>query len=140
MTAPKPSAREQGLQLLRDGLASESVDHFLQAIVEEPTDPQLYLYLALAYFQQGSLDKTIEILEQAVDVAPTSAQVHYNLAVAYHKAHNLTQAKDEYLRALGLDPSYTAAKEAVESLAGLVSDTDQTEDTASAPDSPVPPD
>jgi len=118
------------LQLLRDGRASESVDCFLQAIVEEPSDPQLYLYLGLAYFEQGSLDKTIEILEQAADVAPTSAQVHYNLGVAYQKAHNLTQAKDEYLRALGLDSAYAPPKKALETLPTSQDDGKQGDDTA----------
>ncbi len=64
----------------------------------------------------------IDTLEKAIDVAPTSPQIHYNLGVAYQKSHNATLAKDEYLRALGLNPAYTAAKEALESLTPSASD------------------
>jgi len=114
MTAAVPSARERGLQFLRDGAFSDSVEFLLQAVVEDPSDVNSYLYLGLAYAQQGDFDKCVEILEQAADLAPTSAKVHYNLGVAYHKAHRLTQAKDEYLRALGLDPTYAVAKAALD--------------------------
>ncbi|HUV04255.1 MAG TPA: tetratricopeptide repeat protein [Armatimonadota bacterium] len=111
------SARDQGLQLLREGSIGDSVGFLLKAIVEDPSDVDLYLYLAFAYTHQDDLDKAIHILEQATDVAPASAKVHYNLGVAYHRADNTTQAKDEYLRALGLDPTYTAAEKALDSLA-----------------------
>jgi len=116
------SAREQGLRFLREGSPTDSVDFLLKAVVEDPSDVDLYLYLGLAYARQEEFDKAIHILEQAVDVAPTSAKVHYNLGVAYHRASNLTQAKDEYLRALGLDPTYAAAKKALDSLASKQSE------------------
>ena len=116
MTTEEQSPRDQALGFLRQGLAQQSVDAFLLALEQEPSDPQLYLYLGLAYFKQGSLEKMIETLEQAVDIAPTSAQIHYNLGVAYQKSHNGTLAKDEFLRTLGLDPTYAAAKQALESM------------------------
>ncbi len=116
MTAEEQSLRDQGVDLLRQGLAEQSIDAFLQALEEEPTDPQTYLYLGLAYFKQGSLEKMIETLETAVDKIPASPQIHYNLGVAYQKSHNATLAKDEFLRALGLDPNYAAARQALESM------------------------
>lgn len=123
MTTEEKSPRDQGLQLLREGLADQSIDMFTLALEQEPADTQTYLYLSLAYYKQGDLEKMIEILEKALDVAPTSAQIHYNLGVAYQKSHNSTLAKDEYLRALGIDPAYAAARQALESLtAALASD------------------
>jgi Tfp pilus assembly protein PilF len=116
MSAQALSARDRGIQLLREGSVAESVGFLLQAITEEPSDVDLRLYLALAYAHEGNLDQSIDVLEEAVYLSPTSAKVHYNLGVAYHKGHNLTQAKDEYLRALGLDPSYIAAKNALDTL------------------------
>ena len=120
--AASASALEQGLRYLREGSIAESVEFLLKAIVEDPSDVELYLYLGLAYAKQEELDKAIHILEQAVDVAPASAKAHYNLGVAYHRGSNLTQAKDEYLRALGLDPTYAAAKRALDSLASKQSE------------------
>ena len=122
MTAKEQSPRDQGLQLLRDGLTEQSIDVLCQAIEQEPADPQLYLYLGLAYFQQGDLEKMVETLEKAADVAPTSPQIRYNLGVAYQKSHNATMAKDQYLLALGFDPNYLAAKQALDTLAALAMD------------------
>ncbi|MHB0999371.1 MAG: tetratricopeptide repeat protein [Armatimonadota bacterium] len=118
------SARNHGIQLLKKGSLAESIEYLQQALDEDPSDVELYMYLGLAYAKQDEFYKTIDILENAVDLAPTSAQIHYNLGVAYHKVHNLTQAKDEYLRALGLDPSYTVAKTALDSVLDKMSVSD----------------
>ncbi|GEM_PF-2221719 len=122
MTAEAQSPRDQGLELLRQGLAEQSIDAFLQAIEDDPSDPQIYLYLGLAYYKVGDTEKMIEILEKAADIAPTSPQVHYNLGVAYQKSHNATLAKDQYLLALGFDPNYAVAKQALDSLMAASSD------------------
>ena len=116
MTAEEKSPRDLGLEFLRQGNVEQSIDVLTLALDQEPTDPQVYLYLGLAYYKQGDLEKMIEILERAIDVAPTSPQIHYNLGVAYQKSHNSTLAKDEYLRALGIDPAYAAARQALETL------------------------
>lgn len=116
MAVDVPSARGRGLQLLREGSFAESAEFLLQAIAEDRSDVDLYLYLALAYARQQDFEKAVSILEQAVDVAPSSAKVHYNLGIAYHKVQNLTQAREEFLRALGLDPDYAVAKAALDSI------------------------
>lgn len=116
MAAAPTTSRDRGIQLLKEGFFADSIEFLLQAINENPTDIDLYLYLGMVYARQDNLDMSIDILEQAIDIAPTSAKAHYNLGVAYHKLHNLTQAKDEYLRALGLDPSYTSAKQALDAV------------------------
>lgn len=116
MTAEGQSPRDEGLEFLRQGQIEQGIEALKQALEQDPSDPQIYLYLALAYFKKDDLENMIEILEKAIDTAPTSPQIHYNLGVAYQKAHNSTLAKDEYLRALGLDPSYGAAKQALEQM------------------------
>lgn len=110
------SARDTGIRLVKEGSVAESIDFLVQAIQEDPRDLEVYMYLAMAYAHEQELEKSIEVLEEAVDIAPTSAKVHYNLGVAYQKSHNATLAKEEYLRALGLDPHYTAAKQALDAL------------------------
>lgn len=117
MAITAPSARDRGIQLLREGSVADSVDFFLQALAEDPTNVDLYLLLGVAYSRMGQNDKSVDILGQAVELAPASARVHYNLGVAYHKASNLTLAKDEYARATTLDPNYVVAKSALEFVA-----------------------
>lgn len=123
--SPTPiSARDRGIQLLKEGSMNESVEYLLQAINEDPNDTELYLFLGFAYAKQNEYFKTIDLLEQAIDLAPTNAKIHYNLGVAYHKVNNMTQAKDEFLRALGLDPSYEVAKTALDSVLKSMSSDD----------------
>jgi Flp pilus assembly protein TadD len=116
MTANTPSNRERAVQLLQETKYTESIPLLISAIDEEPIDVDLQIYLAYAYAQTGDAERSVEVLERAADIAPTSAKIHYNLGVAYQKAHNSTQAKDEYMRALGLDARYTQAKTALDSL------------------------
>ncbi|MHB0913653.1 MAG: tetratricopeptide repeat protein [Armatimonadota bacterium] len=116
MTDGTPTEREHATELLKQRDFERSIPSLLKAIADEPQDVDLYLYLAYAHAQNGDIDKAIKILEDTVDIAPANAKVHYNLGVAYQKARNTTQAKDEYLRALGLDAAYTAPKQALDSL------------------------
>lgn len=116
MAASAQGPRDLGIKFFQEGSFADSVEYLLQAVVEDPSDVDAYLYLAVAYARQGDFDKAVSVLEQAVDVAPTSAKVHYNLGVAYQRAHNLTLAKDEYTKAVGLDPGYVAAKQALEAI------------------------
>lgn len=106
----------EGIKLFRQGSYAECLELLQQTLAENPKDVNCYLYLAYVYAHQNKYDECTDILEKAVDVAPTSAKVHYNLGVAYQKQHNMTEAKDEFLRALGLDPSYPAPKEALDFL------------------------
>ncbi|HEY3298656.1 MAG TPA: tetratricopeptide repeat protein [Armatimonadota bacterium] len=116
MCANIPSNRESGLQFLQQGKYAESIPYLVMAVGEQSTDIDLAIYLAYAYSQIGDMDNALEVLERAADIFPTSAKIHYNLGVAYQRAHNSTQAKDEYLRALGLDAKYVPAKTALDNL------------------------
>jgi Flp pilus assembly protein TadD len=94
------------------------VDFLLQAIADDPSDIDTHLCLGLAYARLGEVEKAVDILEQAAGAAPTSAKVHYNLGVAYNMAKKLNDAREEFLKALGLDPGYAAAKSALDMLVG----------------------
>lgn len=113
------SARDVGIRLVREGSVAESIDFLLQAIAEDPSDLEAHLCLGWAYARLEQYDKAVEILEQALDLAPTNPKVHYNLGVAYHRSHNITEAKNEYLKALSLDPMYSAAKQALDALSKM---------------------
>jgi len=102
--------------MLQEFRYAESIPLLTSAIDESPGDIDLHIYLAYAYSQTGEPEKSVELLKHASDLSPKSAKIHYNLGVAYQKAQNVTQAKDEYLRALGLDAMYTPAKTALDSL------------------------
>lgn len=118
----------QAIELLQKKSYLDCIALLQEALVETPKNVDMYLYLAYAYAREGLVDDCIEVLERAVDVAPASAKVHYNLGVAYQKQHNITEAKDEFLRALGLDASYAAPKQALDFLATIQAETNRLSD------------
>lgn len=119
MAQAAPSERERGLRLLRNGSYGASIELLYRALSEDPDDAEVYMAIGYAFAQTGQIEKSIDVLEQGVNSIPTSAKMHYNLGVAYQRAARNTLAKDEYLRALSLDPSYIAAKHALDYLTKL---------------------
>ena len=116
MLAGTQSNRELALKLLSEGSYAQCIDLLQKALTEQGDEIDLHLYLAYAYAKDGKMHDSVEALEHATDLFPTSAKVHYNLGVAYQRIHNNTQAKEEYLRALGLDANYIQAKHALDQM------------------------
>lgn len=112
------SAKGRGIQLLREGSVTKSIDFLLEALSEDGNDIEVHLFLAAAYAQQEAFEKAVSLLERAVELEPDSAKIHYNLGIAYHRAQNLSAAKDEFVRAVNLDPDYEPAKKALIAVGG----------------------
>jgi Tfp pilus assembly protein PilF len=122
---------DRALQLMSQKAYPDCIGLLQEGIAESPRNVDLYLYLAYVYAKQDLVDECIDVLEKAVDVAPASAKVHYNLGVAYQKRHNITEAKDEFLRALGLDATYAAPKQALDFITRIhVEEADSDEEEA----------
>ena len=119
MDKPKPSERDRGLRLLRNGSYGASIELLYNVLMADPEDAEVYMAIGYAFAQTGQIEKSIDILEQGANTASTSPKMHYNLGVAYQRAARNSLAKDEYLRALSLDPSYLAAKNALDSLSKI---------------------
>ncbi len=119
--SPNPiSARDEGLRYLKQGSLAEAIDYLTEAIEEDPKDVELYLYLGYAYAQSNEYYKAIDVFTSGIDKDFNSAKLHYNLGIAYLKVNNLTMARDEYMKALGIDASYTAAKTALDKVIDLM--------------------
>jgi tetratricopeptide (TPR) repeat protein len=67
---------------------------YQQAIILDPTNPQLRLSLGGVYFSLANYDEAIRFFQQAVDLKPNFANGHYNLAAAFRE-------KKEYAKAVG---------------------------------------
>ena len=119
MQAHIQSMRDRGIQLLRNGSASQSVPLLETALEASPEDVQLYLYLATAYSMSDRMVECIDLLEHAASLAPHSSMVQYNLGVAHQKANQLMRAQEAYTRAVNFDASNEKALKALETVRRL---------------------
>ncbi len=68
--------------------------------------------------KMGAVDTAVKVLTANVADHPTSATAHFNLGRALAAAHDTAGAKQEFKRALQLDPTLSAAAAALDSLGG----------------------
>jgi tetratricopeptide (TPR) repeat protein len=66
---------------------------YQQAIILDPTNPNLRIALGGVYFAQKNYDEAVRLFQTAVDLKPDLANAHYNLAAALRE-------KGQYERAL----------------------------------------
>lgn len=79
--------------------------------------PPLFTYLARAHLETGQVDEAIRRAQHGALLAePASADAYYWLGQAYQRRgsqDDLQRAADAYARALEIDPAYSAAQEAL---------------------------
>jgi pentatricopeptide repeat protein len=81
-----------------------AVTNYLNALKLSPGEQVIYTTLANYYFQQKKPDKAVEIMEQACEENPSSFTAHLRLAMVAEKAGQLDKARQEYKKAVKLEP------------------------------------
>ncbi|MEO5657076.1 MAG: tetratricopeptide repeat protein, partial [Nitrospiria bacterium] len=84
-----------------------------------PDDPHVSDTLGWIYYQKGAYLKAVSLLQDSARRLPDHAVVKYHLGMAYAKHGNIPAATRELNAALGLDPSFSGAQEAKQTLAAL---------------------
>lgn len=107
------SALAQGMQLLKAGNIDDAVLILEKAAIDTPNDPAVHMCLGAACNQKKDTPRAITAFEKALQLEK-SAKSHYNLGVAYESASRLTDAAAQYSEALRMDPSYSAASQALQ--------------------------
>jgi tetratricopeptide (TPR) repeat protein len=92
-------------------------------VSQQTNDPEALKNLGRAALAEGNADKAVELLQKAVELRPNSAEYHYRLGqalgAAAMKASFFSQAslagktRDEFLKAVQLDPNYLDARNAL---------------------------
>ncbi len=98
-----------------------SLPHFERAVELEGAvlTPPLYTYLARVYLQVGRIDDAVRRAQQGALLPPESAEAHYHLGQAYQSrgaSDDVDAARQEYQRALELNPAFSEAEQALGSL------------------------
>lgn len=76
----------------------------------EQVRPEWFQQLITFYTERGQKDRALSILRQAVEVLPDSASFHIQLGQYYQNEGILYRAKEEFERALMLEPANESAK------------------------------
>ncbi len=77
---------------------------------------EAYVGLSSVYGKQRKFDEALKVLAQAEALDPGIAQIYVNRGGVYTMLGNNGAAFNEYRRALAVDPSNRAAREALRSL------------------------
>lgn len=94
----------RGRELLLQGKdAHGSIDHFLKAIKLYPSNPNVYILLAMAYMQDGNPEGALSTLKKNVEANTNSADAHFTLGVLLNQAKDYTTAEKILSHGLELD-------------------------------------
>jgi Flp pilus assembly protein TadD len=74
----------------------------------------LFLNTGLALFESGSLEAATDALRLAVRLGPRHPESHYNLGLIYERRDMLTDAEQEMLASLRLEPEQLDARNMLE--------------------------
>ncbi|GAB4256181.1 MAG: hypothetical protein Kow00122_14380 [Thermoleophilia bacterium] len=87
-----------------------------QAVAFAPVEPQPRVNLGYALVRLGRVSEGLAQVEQGLSVEIGSARVLYTAGLAYREAGDTARARWLFERALDLDPTFTAARSALQSL------------------------
>ncbi|TAH40311.1 MAG: tetratricopeptide repeat protein [Bacteroidetes bacterium] len=77
-----------------------------------------YVILASKAFHNDEKDKAILLCERAIKANPQNAEAYYNLGGYYMTLQNLTKTRENWKKALQINPNYKEAKEWLERIGG----------------------
>lgn len=132
------SAVEIGYELLQQGKYAEALPFLQRAVAEQPREPRVHLYLALAYAHVGDTSQAEKHFAHAIALNPYDAYIFYNWGAYLHRQGRLQDALNAYEKAYRLDPTLIGARQAAASLRGGVP-MSTTPTPVPTPYSPTPP-
>ena len=90
---------------VRQGDAISAVQHLQQALANSPGHLKSALTLAAIRMKENDLSGAEQVLKQAADSAPQSAEHAVTLGQFYLQGQRFAEAKEEFERALRIDPA-----------------------------------
>jgi tetratricopeptide (TPR) repeat protein len=92
-----------------------AIKAFQKAIKLNDENTKFHNNLGLAYAMKGDFELALTEFERAGD----KSKAHYNLASVYYDKGMFDQAKENYMKALDLKPTFTGAREGIEASEAL---------------------
>jgi len=95
-----------GEVLMNAGQAEEAIEHFREAVAQDPTSAQTRSNLGSALGQAGHLDEAVEHLGEAVQLDPEYGRARMNLASAFMGLGRNAEAIRELREVTRLEPGF----------------------------------
>ncbi len=99
---------KKALEAFQDVLAENPDDDLAKQIVDQMC--QTYAKIAYHYYNHCYDEGAIRHLAKAEELNPQSAEIYYVLGLIHHDNHQFELARQEYERALELDPTHVQAR------------------------------
>ncbi len=81
-----------------------------RALADDPENPQYGKRLARIQVMRHEPDRALAVLTAVSRQTPDDAVVYNDMGILLWKTHHVAAARDNFLRALALDPAYTQAR------------------------------
>lgn len=107
---------QQGIEFLKVGKIDEAIENLEKVTSLAPNDYRGFNFLGIAYAQKKLYNRAIGALSTAVHLRPDVPSIHYNLGLAYQAEGLADKAREQYQRALNIDPIYEKADAALKAL------------------------
>jgi tetratricopeptide (TPR) repeat protein len=82
----------------------DSIPHFQKAIALYPSNPDVYILLAMAYMQDSNPKAATETLRKNTEANPQSADAHITLGLLLNQEKDFAEAEKTLLRGIELNP------------------------------------
>ncbi|MBU6142102.1 O-antigen ligase family protein [Patescibacteria group bacterium] len=92
-------------EVVRQALAEDQ-----KSVMENPTDPRVYLVLGSLYDTVGQYDQAIAIFQKAKVLSPEKQQIDFEIADAYFKMNDYTDAITLLEKTLAEAPDFSEAR------------------------------
>ena len=97
------TALTRGQQLIEAGRYQEAQAVLEQAVVQNPTNPSIYLSLGVARANGGDQAGAIEAFEQALRLDDTESKAHYNIGAIHLANGQQARAEERFRAAIAVD-------------------------------------
>ena len=108
--------KKLGFAYFKKGDVDNAARSFEALIRLKPTDAMSHNNLGSIYVKMKKYDDAVNVLEQAVRLAPDKAEIFVNLGKAYYEKNSFKKARENWNRALQLDPINKTAKDNINTL------------------------
>jgi hypothetical protein len=108
-----------GRLLADEGKLDQAIARYTEALRIDPAYAKANGSLGVALAQKGDVDRAIGYFILALRSDADSVEAHYNLGLAWGQKGNRTDAIHEFSEALRLDPTYTPARQHLDTISSL---------------------
>lgn len=103
-------ASQQGNNSAKEENINFANNYFEKAISLKPDYSPANYQRAMSYIREGKIQQAIEKLEALKVILPQDTGLAFQLGVIYYNNNQIDLAKQEFLRAIAVDPNYSNAR------------------------------